>query len=991
MSKAENFVLPFVDVDIREIFEIAIKAGFKSQKKRKEFWRRQQSYQKSKEKEQECQEEVLTEQAMMCLPKGNPTDQSSWSQDESPLTKAMQDQNHHDGLKVLKHQDHPQKEGIPQEMEARMQQYQGQKVRIQDRVELGQQPYEGERDEKRRELCCLQDQVLTKVLRGHQKIYSKVYFIQQQGQGEADITMNEQENPNQQEKKVEGYPVLPDLCNAKEGSAKEAEIAKCPIQDTPRVTEKGNQLNQIEVKLTQEESHHPGQSDIESEQIELCQESRLPENPHDSERLNETEPQVYDQDDLKTKQQKQVEGQSREPFSFLEKEVVKVMRLWQQWEINEVVKVMQEHHCSQVEEMQKVILQQWTEEEGSRGAKLQCGSRKKLGSLMQPQGRQIHEHSWGNWGQCQKKEEIIPLLPQQDGELSEVLSTETQLGREDKETMQQQNPNKEWPIQENEASELSQKESQVDEEPKVFQLEQQEENITGLTGISQILQVLKQQHQCQKEAILKVMRQQQTHQEEAIQKALGEQCQVQEVLKAMRQEWQSQMEAILETMELQEQFQAKAILKVMRQLGHQWKEDSRMIESDQDHHEKEMIKHGSKCQSTKELQDQREVDLKDPSDQHDNGAKEREQDQDQNLDRESITFKERTSQRGRLKHTQNNISKKTGQQIQNKADQRQELGEEENDNKVAEQNQEEEKKSKKHKRDSPNYFVAIPITNDQILDKIEDVQEFIYSKEPELLKALIPVQTMHITIIVAHLRTKQDVQKAISALEESKVRVEELLEGRRLNMTFHGIGQFSNQVIYVKMSGEQEQQLLSKIAEAVERSFQEMNIDITGSKDFRPHLTFLKLSKAPALRRKGFRKIHSELYKEYEDYPFGTEIFSQIDLCSMHKKKQESGYYHCECTISVAPGSTGETQKLPTEIEYLKELCVPISPDPCPEAKAEETKATECCRCISCIAEDDDKPTEYTSSIRPGCETVDQKTGVSVLDEIFTIDAKVFL
>ncbi|KAJ6662174.1 hypothetical protein lerEdw1_012640 [Lerista edwardsae] len=243
---------------------------------------------------------------------------------------------------------------------------------------------------------------------------------------------------------------------------------------------------------------------------------------------------------------------------------------------------------------------------------------------------------------------------------------------------------------------------------------------------------------------------------------------------------------------------------------------------------------------------------------------------------------------------------------------------------VKKDRQEERTVSKKHGREAPNYFVAIPITNDQILDKIEDVQELIFTKEPGLLKALIPVQTMHLTIIVAHLRTEDDLKRkptarnanpieglqcngAVSALEHSKAKVEALLQGKCFSMTFRGIGQFNNQVIYVKMS-EDEQQMLSKIAEVVDNSFIEKNVDITGSKYFKPHLTFLKLSKAPSLRRKGFRKIREDLYMEYEDSLFGTEIFSRIDLCAMHKKKQDSGYYHCECSINVYPTNSQDNK-----------------------------------------------------------------------------------
>ncbi|KFP85810.1 A-kinase anchor protein 7 isoforms delta and gamma, partial [Acanthisitta chloris] len=209
---------------------------------------------------------------------------------------------------------------------------------------------------------------------------------------------------------------------------------------------------------------------------------------------------------------------------------------------------------------------------------------------------------------------------------------------------------------------------------------------------------------------------------------------------------------------------------------------------------------------------------------------------------------------------------------------------------------------KKRPREAPNYFVAIPITDDQILNKIKDVQELILTKEPDLLRAALPVQTMHLTIIVAHLATEEEVKKAVLALEQSKTKVEDILHGKDLNMTFHGVGQFNNQVIYVKML-EEDQKMLSRIAEAVEECFLEMSLSVSGSKDFKPHLTFLKLSKAARLKRRGFRKISSDLYKECEDCYFGTEVFSQIDLCAMHKKKQESGYYYCECSINV--GSSG--------------------------------------------------------------------------------------
>ncbi|XP_061303551.1 uncharacterized protein LOC133266369 isoform X2 [Pezoporus flaviventris] len=277
--------------------------------------------------------------------------------------------------------------------------------------------------------------------------------------------------------------------------------------------------------------------------------------------------------------------------------------------------------------------------------------------------------------------------------------------------------------------------------------------------------------------------------------------------------------------------------------------------------------------------------------------------------------------------------------------------------------------SKKRPRETPNYFVAIPITDDQILDRIEDVQELIFTKEPDLLRALLPVQTMHLTIIVAHLGTEEEIKKAVLALKQSKSKVEAILQGKELNMMFHGIGQFNNQVIYVKML-EEDQKTLSRIA-AVEECFVEMNLDVSGSKDFKPHLTFLKLSKAPRLKRKGFKKICSDLYKEYENSYFGTEVFSQIDLCAMRKKKQQSGYYYCECSINVGSSNTEESKEQEVQTDGAE-----TSEDlPNSAAEAEIGANAASYKLASTVVADDKPPENIAEALIASKETENEMEG----------------
>lgn len=68
-----------------------------------------------------------------------------------------------------------------------------------------------------------------------------------------------------------------------------------------------------------------------------------------------------------------------------------------------------------------------------------------------------------------------------------------------------------------------------------------------------------------------------------------------------------------------------------------------------------------------------------------------------------------------------------------------------------------DKKKKKKESQRPNYFVSIPITNTQISSAVSEVQEAVLQQDPRLAKAMIPVPTLHITLLVTHLANQEQV------------------------------------------------------------------------------------------------------------------------------------------------------------------------------------------------------------------------------------------
>uniref|UniRef100_A0A2K6F9P1 A-kinase anchoring protein 7 n=1 Tax=Propithecus coquereli TaxID=379532 RepID=A0A2K6F9P1_PROCO len=161
------------------------------------------------------------------------------------------------------------------------------------------------------------------------------------------------------------------------------------------------------------------------------------------------------------------------------------------------------------------------------------------------------------------------------------------------------------------------------------------------------------------------------------------------------------------------------------------------------------------------------------------------------------------------------------------------------------------KKKKTQKDYQPNYFLSIPITKKEITRGIKILQNAIIQQDQRLAKAMVGDGSFHITLLVMRLLNEDEVNIA-------------------------------------------------------KRTFQEKGILAGESRGFKPHLTFMKLSKAPWLRKNGVKKIDPELYEKFISHRFGEETLYRIDLCSMLKKKQSDGYYHCESSIVIGEKNGGE-------------------------------------------------------------------------------------
>ncbi|MBN3303626.1 AKA7G protein, partial [Amia calva] len=171
---------------------------------------------------------------------------------------------------------------------------------------------------------------------------------------------------------------------------------------------------------------------------------------------------------------------------------------------------------------------------------------------------------------------------------------------------------------------------------------------------------------------------------------------------------------------------------------------------------------------------------------------------------------------------------------------------------------------------------------------------------------MIPVGSLHITLLVTHLGNEEEVNMAGCAVTELKELLPDLLQGKELVLPFSGIAHFRNEVAFVQLAEGEHVKTLQNVAEAVRKAFEEKGILTGDSKAFKPHLTFMKLSRAPKLRNQGIKKLDPTLYENFEHHMFGEETLSRLDLCSMLKKKTPDGYFHCEASITLGEKRVAE-------------------------------------------------------------------------------------
>ena len=210
-------------------------------------------------------------------------------------------------------------------------------------------------------------------------------------------------------------------------------------------------------------------------------------------------------------------------------------------------------------------------------------------------------------------------------------------------------------------------------------------------------------------------------------------------------------------------------------------------------------------------------------------------------------------------------------------------------------------------RSTATHFVAIPVSG--IHSRVQTVQEKVVSHDrgKRLKPALIPVETLHLTLLAIHLNLgnkQREIEEADKILRQCRTKIlKDVLPSGAFTLKFKGLDfRFPEGekpwLRYVKPVGEEGIQKLKKVYDEVRKTFTERGFPPTNPKrKFHPHVTIINLNEAPNLKKEGISKIPEEIFSTCEglDLDFGEEQVSSLHLYEMGRNEAEDGssFYNC--------------------------------------------------------------------------------------------------
>ncbi|KAJ1131566.1 hypothetical protein NDU88_009901 [Pleurodeles waltl] len=191
------------------------------------------------------------------------------------------------------------------------------------------------------------------------------------------------------------------------------------------------------------------------------------------------------------------------------------------------------------------------------------------------------------------------------------------------------------------------------------------------------------------------------------------------------------------------------------------------------------------------------------------------------------------------------------------------------------------------KRKRPSHFVAIRIASEEVRSAVKEVQNQLVKAEPGLVEFCTPVPTLHLTLCLLHLESPEEIQKALTTLQELRCESQRLLPPA-LILHFQGLNDFHSRVLYLEPSATPE---LCRFARTLECLFSEKGLTVIRPPSYDSlHLTIAKIPRHTAQKNPSLQ-LSRALYGATLVDSYGSQQVDSLSFCYAGESRRTDGFY----------------------------------------------------------------------------------------------------
>lgn len=206
-------------------------------------------------------------------------------------------------------------------------------------------------------------------------------------------------------------------------------------------------------------------------------------------------------------------------------------------------------------------------------------------------------------------------------------------------------------------------------------------------------------------------------------------------------------------------------------------------------------------------------------------------------------------------------------------------------------------------KSGPNYFIAVQISDSEIITNIMKIQNVIRTEMgPEGEYKLMPTSKLHLTLLMLTLHSEDDVTTAKNILKSIQPVLVSLLPLSH-KLKFNGLGQFYNRILYASLEPDAR---LSKLVQVLKFKFSRAEISLEENYDvFVPHVTIMKGTSKNFGTNDQLQKKVSNLVKA--SHEIGEQSVHSLVLFSRFLPRNDDGSYHKISTVENSLKSLSST------------------------------------------------------------------------------------